>query len=81
MTGYDWEHRKQRERLLADRPPCVWCRAAVATEADHCPPLGAFPKGEWVGQYVPSCKPCNARRGARFKVARDQPQPITSRRW
>jgi hypothetical protein len=28
MTGYDHKHRQDRAALLADRPPCVWCRCA-----------------------------------------------------
>ena len=81
MTGYGYKHQKARAELLADRPPCVWCRDAIATEADHVPPLAAFAPGEWVGQYVPSCGPCNARRGGTFARQRAQRRPINSRRW
>jgi hypothetical protein len=79
--GYDHRHRQARAELLADRPVCVWCRGAVATEADHVPPLASFPPGEWVGQYVPSCGPCNASRGGRLSAQRKKPKPVTSRRW
>jgi hypothetical protein len=78
---YDAAYRKERAELLADRPVCVWCRAAVATEADHVPALAAFPPGEWRGQLVPSCGPCNWSRGGKQAHAHKKPKPVTSRRW
>jgi len=73
---YDAAYRKERAELLADRPVCVWCRAAVATEADHVPALAAFPPGEWRGQLVPSCGPCNWSRGGKQAHAHKKPKPV-----
>jgi len=81
MAGYDHRFRQERAALLADRPVCVWCRGAVATQADHVPSLASFPPGEWVGQLVPSCGPCNASRGGKLRHQRNKPKPVTSREW
>ena len=55
-------YRQARTELLADNPVCHWCRRAPATEADHIIPV--MNGGTWRDGLVPSCKPCNARRGA-----------------
>jgi hypothetical protein len=55
-------YRKARAELLADSPLCHWCRKARATELDH---LNETDNGGTIADgYVPSCKPCNSRRGA-----------------
>jgi len=79
--GYTYAYRKARRKLLEDRPPCAYCRARVADTADHVPPLGAFPPGEWQGQLVPACTSCNSSLGAKFRHDRNRPKPRTSRRW
>jgi hypothetical protein len=56
------EYRKARRELLADNPVCVWCKRRPATEADHLRPVDEG--GTWRDGLVPSCKPCNASRGA-----------------
>jgi hypothetical protein len=58
--GYGHRYRQRRAELLADNPPCHWC-GAVATEADHVPPLAtAATPDEWQGVLVPACRRCNA---------------------
>lgn len=53
---------KARQHLLADNPPCHWC-GGKATEADH---LIEHDQGgtDDLDNLVPSCKPCNSKRGA-----------------
>jgi hypothetical protein len=51
-----------RRELLRDKPPCHWC-GNEATEADHLVPF-AEGGSDGIENLVPSCKPCNARRGA-----------------
>ena len=58
-----------RRRLLADNPTCHWC-GQPATEADH---LIEHDRGgtDDLDNLVPACKTCNARRGNRYKQAKD----------
>jgi Phage Terminase/HNH endonuclease len=58
-----------RRRLLADNPQCHWC-GQPATEADH---LIEHDRGgtDDIDNLVPACKTCNARRGNRYKQAKD----------
>jgi hypothetical protein len=60
---------KARRELLADKPRCHWCKKRQATEADH---LIEHDRGgaDTPDNLVPSCKPCNARRGANYKAAK-----------
>lgn len=60
---------KARRELLADKPRCHWCKKRQATEADH---LIEHDRGgaDTSDNLVPSCKPCNARRGANYKAAK-----------
>lgn len=60
---------KARRELLADKPRCHWCKKRPATEADH---LIEHDRGgdDSPENLVPSCKPCNARRGANYKAAK-----------
>lgn len=51
-----------RKALLADNPICHWCRRRPATEADHLVEVDR--EGTHNDGLVPSCKPCNAARGA-----------------
>ena len=57
------EYKRRRAELLQGNPLCHWCRTAPATEADH------LIEYDIVGddtELVPSCKPCNSRRGANY---------------
>ncbi len=58
-----------RRRLLADNPACHWC-GQPASEADH---LIEHDRGgsDDLDNMVPACKTCNARRGNRYKQAKD----------
>ncbi|WP_370462981.1 HNH endonuclease [Nocardiopsis sp. FR26] len=58
--GLGYRHRKLREIVLADSPPCHWC-GDPATTADHLVPrsLGG---STTLDNYVPSCRPCNSSR-------------------
>jgi hypothetical protein len=65
----DTAYLKARRELLADKPRCHWCKKRQATEADH---LIEHDRGgtDTPDNLVPSCKPCNARRGANYKAAK-----------
>ena len=67
----DATYRKHRATILRDQPLCHWCKRRPATEADHLIPWSAGGANE-LENLVPSCKPCNARRGANYKAARDR---------
>ena len=56
------EYKRARRDLLASSPDCHWC-GAPATEADHLIEQDA---GGDHTTMVPSCKPCNSRRGAQY---------------
>ena len=58
-----------RKQILAGNPPCHWC-GGIATEADHLIEYDAGGQ-DTVDNMVPSCKPCNARRGQRYKARKD----------
>jgi len=51
-------------RALKANPdtPCVWC-GAIATTIDHAIPVAL---GGGDGDLVPSCWPCNAKRGSKL---------------
>lgn len=57
--------KRLRAQVVRDEPVCHWCRKAPSTEADHLIELhrgGDNSRDNLVG----SCKPCNAKRGARY---------------
>lgn len=59
----DSEYRRRRAELLEGNPLCHWGCGRPATEADH------LIEYDIVGDdspLVPSCKSCNARRGAKY---------------
>jgi len=60
---------KARKQILTGNPPCHWC-GKPATEADH---LIEHDRGgtDTPENLVPSCKPCNSRRGQLYKAKRD----------
>ena len=60
---------KARGELLKDNPPCHWCKKRKATEADHLIEVDRGGSNE-TDNLVPSCKPCNSRRGANYKAAK-----------
>lgn len=58
--GYGPAYVTARRHLLADQPPC-WKCGALATTADHVPPLRAFTSpAAWVGELRPACLRCNS---------------------
>lgn len=59
------EYKAMKQELKAYDIPCTWCGKARATEPDHEPPIAAFPPGEWEGELLPSCMPCNRKRSAK----------------
>jgi hypothetical protein len=59
-----------RAAILAGSPLCHWCGTAQATEADHLIEHDAGGTDD-TSNLVPACKPCNGRRGARYKARRD----------
>lgn len=74
--GYDAEYRHNRATVLDGDPPCHWC-ARPATVADHVIAL-ADGGTSHLDNLVPSCVPCNARRGlatARARQTRVQRGP------
>jgi hypothetical protein len=67
----DPAYRAARQQLLAHNPACHWC-GGIATEADHLIEHDRNPDGNAdINNMVPSCKPCNARRGQQYKAKRD----------
>lgn len=67
----DPAYRAARQALLASNPQCHWC-GQPATEADHLIEYDRNPDGNAdLSQMVPSCKPCNSRRGQTYKAKRD----------
>ena len=67
-TTNDKYYAANRRALLADNPPCNWC-GAVATEADHIIPHAAGGSDD-LENLTPSCRRCNASRGASFVNAK-----------
>jgi 5-methylcytosine-specific restriction endonuclease McrA len=63
------QYNQARKQLLAHNPPCHWC-GGIATEADHLIEHDAG-GNDSIDNLVPSCKPCNARRGQKYKETRD----------
>ena len=58
-----------RRQLLAHNPLCHWC-GQPATEADHLIEHDAG-GSDTIDNLVPACKPCNSRRGQKYKETRD----------
>ena len=48
---------------------CHWCGIHQATEADHLLPTDAGGTNA-IDNLVPACKPCNARRGQQYGIAK-----------
>jgi hypothetical protein len=63
------EYKAARQQLLAHNPACHWC-GDVATEADHLIEHDAG-GSDSIDNLVPSCKPCNSRRGQMYRAKRD----------
>lgn len=59
------EYKRNRAQLLAGSPPCHWCGTSPATEADHLVPYDVEPDDS-ITNLVPSCRSCNASRGATY---------------
>jgi 5-methylcytosine-specific restriction protein A len=62
---------KTRAELLRDNPVCHWCKKRKATEADHIIEVDRGGSND-PENLVPSCKQCNARRGANYKAAKQR---------
>jgi 5-methylcytosine-specific restriction protein A len=62
---------KTRAELLRDNPVCHWCKKRKATEADHIIEVDRGGTND-PDNLVPSCKQCNARRGANYKAAKQR---------
>ena len=62
-------YKKNRAELLRDKPLCHWCKRRPGVEADHLIELDRGGSND-PDNLVPSCKPCNARRGANYKAAK-----------
>jgi hypothetical protein len=62
---------RNRASILAGSPLCHWCGNNPATEADH---LIEHDRGgtDDLDNLVPSCRPCNARRGQAYLTRRNQ---------
>jgi 5-methylcytosine-specific restriction endonuclease McrA len=60
--GLGWQWQKLRRRLLLGRPRCHWC-GAQATTIDHVVPRRLGGALYDPRNLVPSCLPCNGRRG------------------
>ena len=58
-----------RAQVLVPGALCHWC-AGVATECDH---LIEHDRGgtDTLDNLVPSCRPCNGKRGALYKAKKD----------
>ena len=48
---------------------CHWCGIRQASEADHLLPTDAGGTNA-IDNLVPACKPCNARRGQQYGIAK-----------
>jgi hypothetical protein len=73
MSEYDRaEYKRARADLLAGNPLCHWCKRKPATQADHL--IEVDRGGSHTDGMVPSCGPCNARRGAQHLNRKRQHQ-------
>jgi len=92
-SPYGPEYERARRRLLASRPRCVLrlrCNGALASTADHDPPLGLHNHVQGSGCCVlrPACPACQHWQGKQVarlvrlrseRVVRQSPAP--SRKW
>lgn len=69
---YGEAYRRERKRILAGSPMCVWCGERVATTADHEPPL--YLAGPHLN-LVPACAPCNYSRNNRSSRTNQRQYP------
>lgn len=67
-------YRKARAEFLEYNTTCHWCKRARATEVDHRIPVMAGIDPTDQNNWVPSCKKCNARRGAEALAKKRQNQ-------
>jgi hypothetical protein len=68
-------YQKARRELLEGSPVCHWCKRNPATEADHL--LEVDSGGTHNDGMVPSCKPCNSKRGVEHLNRKRARQTIT----
>lgn len=67
----DPKYLRARKAILAGNPMCHWCGRREATEADH---LIEHDQGgtDSTDNLVPSCKPCNSRRGNAYRQRKER---------
>jgi 5-methylcytosine-specific restriction endonuclease McrA len=63
--GHGAEYQQVRSMLLTDGVLCAWGCGRVATTADYAVP---FSQGGTLDSLVPSCQPCNSRRGQAIRA-------------
>jgi 5-methylcytosine-specific restriction endonuclease McrA len=62
------EYRRLRAELLAEQPPCHWCKRATATTVDHVIEVDRGIDPLDTTNWVPACHQCNSRRGANYQA-------------
>ena len=67
------EYKRNRKRLLEDNPTCYLCGVNQATEADHVLEADAGGTND-MSNLAPICRPCNARKGQRYRVLKERQQ-------
>ena len=73
-TEHDTQtYRRNRALILQGSPICVYCRQRPATEADHVIEVDRGGDSS-LENLVPSCKPCNSRKGANYLNAKNTRQ-------
>lgn len=69
QRGYDRQHRKMRERELAEQPLCVYCLAqglvVAAEEIDHVVPVSKGGATHDPENRMPACRKCNNAKKAK----------------
>jgi len=67
----DPKYLRARAAILAGNPMCHWCQRREATEAYH---LIEHDQGgtDSTDNLVPSCKPCNSRRGNQYRQRKER---------
>jgi hypothetical protein len=66
-------YRRNRALILQGSPICHYCRRRPATEADHVIEVDRGGDSS-IDNLVPSCKPCNSAKGARYLNAKNAAQ-------
>lgn len=91
-ADYGRPYRRAKAALLVGNPRCqllLACTGAVATSADHDPPLALHPHvpGSGCCVLIPACLPCQKRQGGLIRSGRwngkrqARRAPDSSRQW